>query len=202
MGNLFQISAEYIHIMDELEGNDGELTDEILDRLNINKNELDEKLDNYRLVILDYEAQQAALKSEVERLSNRIRVKANVIQSLKDRMNIAVALYGEPNKSGSKVYESKTARYTYVYSKPVVVTDETKIRFDNEEVSPYLRGAFSFKAPADKVKGIIAILNDKFKLSVEAKPELSKTTIKPILAAGTEIDGIKIDDKAGSLRIT
>ena len=199
MGSIFDINAEYLDIIRELEDNGGELTEEIIERLHVNKNELETKLDNYRLFIAELDAQANALTEEAKRLVTRAKVKQAVIERLNGLIKLAVYTYGEVTKTGSKTYESKAAKYTFVYTKPVIV-NEARITLDNASLKPFIRGNFSFHVPADQINEVLDFLT-KAEIAVDTSLTVNKKELATALKANKVIDGARLDEEEGYVRI-
>jgi hypothetical protein len=202
MSNLFDIASEYLMILDELEENGGELTDDILDRLNINRDELNDKLENYRKVIAMYEGQIRTLGEEVDRLKAKMKVKNNIIDRLKDRIKIAISTYGNPTKTGSKSYETEFSKFTFVKTKSVVFDDDFELTLRDTKLKPYIKGDISIKATGD---GILDIQNKLIALGLSYSTTLNvlKTDLKPILEHDPEyFEHIRLDTEGGYVRIS
>jgi len=70
MRSLYHISGELQAINDELIASQGEITDELFNKLAITQTELAEKSANYGLVILSNEADSKAIDAEIKRLKS------------------------------------------------------------------------------------------------------------------------------------
>lgn len=157
MANIFDLSLEYISILDELEENGGELTDDIQDRLNINKDELDTKLENYRRLILSIQGEIGVLEEERERLAKKVITKEKIIDRLKENMATAINVYGEINpkaKTNNKFISTPFAKFTFVHTNPVIIDPSLEITPTNESLLPYLNASFLITA---KGKDILLI---------------------------------------------
>ena len=115
MNNLYTISEELLSIFNEIENNDGEVTEEQLEALEITQEQLQEKLTSYKRAIRCWEADIDACKQEEKRIKSARSVKENRINRLKDRMLFAVKQFGydgKPNKEGktNKFYELSDGR--------------------------------------------------------------------------------------------
>lgn len=115
MNSLYNISEELLAIFDEIEANDGEVTEEQLEALEITQEQLQEKLTSYKRAIRCWEADIDACKQEEKRIKSARSIKENRINRLKDRMLFAVKQFGydgKPNKEGktNKFYELSDGR--------------------------------------------------------------------------------------------
>lgn len=88
--SLYEISEEAIELASALE--EGELTDELEERLIINQNELQTKAVNYGFVIKDSKHTISAIDDEIKRLQGLKKVEENkqdrLIQAISDAMNL------------------------------------------------------------------------------------------------------------------
>ena len=113
--SLYEISDELLAIFNTIEANDGEVTEEQLEELNIAEEQLYEKLASYKKAIRVWEADINACKEEEKRIKTARSVKENRINKLKDRMLFAVQRFGytgKPNAKGkcNKFYELSDGR--------------------------------------------------------------------------------------------
>ena len=103
---------------------EGELDQETLrDALTVSKEELGIKLDAYTKVIKEIEAENDAIKKEIERLTAKKKSNENHIDSMKDAMKFAV-LTAEPE---TKKVKTTLFSYGVQNNPPKVVMDEPYI---------------------------------------------------------------------------
>lgn len=137
MSSLYNISEDILRIFDEVEQNDGEITDEQYDALCIKQEELKTKLDAYVKAIKSWEVDEKALKDEKKRFNDRQNVFKNRIERLKAAALQAVLNFGEQGKSNMFI-ELPTCRLFSRASKSVEV-DEARVRIFMEEFERYVR---------------------------------------------------------------
>ena len=137
MSSLYQISEDILRIFDEVEQNDGEITDEQYDALTIKQEELKTKLDAYVKAIKSWEVDEKALKDEKKRFNDRQNVFKNRIERLKSAALEAVLNFGEHGKSNMFI-ELPTCRLFSRASKSVEI-DEERIRIFMSEFERYIR---------------------------------------------------------------
>lgn len=106
MSNLFNISAELQDIILQLE--EGEATDELLERLSITEDNLKEKIGSYIQVIRRYSNDVTECKAEKDRVNQIQKVRNNTVERLKKVVLEAVLMFGSTGKSGNKVIEGPT----------------------------------------------------------------------------------------------
>ncbi len=90
--NLYQIKNEYLTLASQLE--QGELTPEIEQQLQINEEQLKEKAINYGYVIRSFEYDNDVIDAEIKRLKQLKEQKENAIDKLKNAVSDAMKLYG------------------------------------------------------------------------------------------------------------
>lgn len=123
MASLYNIENDLLDLFAEIEANDGEVTDEQLEALNIKEEELQNKLDNYYKAIQNWKADMAACKEEEKRIYNTRKKYENRIEKLKSIMLNTVNVFGTEGKN-NKFIELPTARIYTKSSKSVEVDEE------------------------------------------------------------------------------
>ena len=124
--NIFQISQDLLDVFNELEENDGELTDELEKRLTVSQAEFKTKVEGYTKVIKQAEADIELVDKEIKRLQELKKSKNNAIDRLKKVIAWAIETFGETNKSGNKYYDYGTGKITVRTTQKVEVnTDVT-----------------------------------------------------------------------------
>lgn len=92
--NIYEINTEYAAIIAAVEEADGELTPELEASLEINNSEFADKAENYLKAVRNYEAEEAALKEEADRLLKKAKSSARTAERLKDAVSAAMRLRG------------------------------------------------------------------------------------------------------------
>lgn len=137
MASLYQISEDILRIFNDVETNDGEITDEQYDALCIKQDELKEKLDSYVKAIKSWEVDEKALKDEKKRFNDRQNVFKNRIERLKAAALQAVLTFGEHGKSNMFI-ELPNFRL-FSHSSQSVEIDENRVHIFMEEFERYVR---------------------------------------------------------------
>lgn len=122
MATMYEITADMAFLYQLME--QGELDQETLrDALSVSKEELAIKLEAYTKVIKEIEAENEAIKKEIERLTAKKKANENHIASMKEAMKFGV-ITAEPETK-----KIKTALFTFGVQKnaPSVVMDEQYI---------------------------------------------------------------------------
>lgn len=125
MPSLFEITSDLRLILNELEENGGEITEEIATALDITENNFKEKIENYCQVITMYNSEVECCKEEKDRVNTIQKVKKNIIERLKLKLFDAVKEFGYVGKSGNKVIELPTRK---LYTKAVDSVEENESR--------------------------------------------------------------------------
>lgn len=126
--SLFNITTDRRHILEALEAADGEATPELAEALAINRAEFESKSESYGYIMRKLETDQAAIDSEISRLTALKKSKVNQYARLEERLLEAVLLYGDEGKNGNKYYEVGTFRFrTQRNPKSVDITDEALV---------------------------------------------------------------------------
>jgi uncharacterized protein YfeS len=208
--SLFDISREYHDTLDELEtylsdnpDAAGELPDTLIERLSINKDELDEKLDAYFYTIKELETEIDILKSESARLALKAKSKLTTIENLKKLVTHAVITYGEDTKTGGKKYAHSKFTISVIYNSPVVVEDEDRVPADLKSFDFNSKGLNSstIKELKEYLQGNPG-LYDRLSQNISITGKIDKKLLKTALKDGEEIQGAKIDETANYLRFT
>lgn len=122
--NIFEISNKLSSIIDELEENGGELTEELSEKLTISQQEFKDKIENYLNVIKNIDSDVEACDKEIKRLQSVKKTKQNTIERLKTIVCWAIDEYGETNKSGNKYVDLGKSKVTVRAMPKVIVNDE------------------------------------------------------------------------------
>lgn len=124
MANIYEITNQFPFLKTLEES--GEIDPEaIMEALEVAKEELADKLEDYCKVIKNFEAEISGLKSEEERLKARRQVKENAIKNMKEAMKMALMTAFE----GSSEKKMTCGTFTCAIQKnpESVVLDETCI---------------------------------------------------------------------------
>ena len=203
--SIFDLEDEYISIMSDLIDLDGELTDDIIERLNINREELDEKLSKYRYMIKIYE-KNIAIEDEyiAEHTAKKKRIE-NAIDRLKLALKTAIDVFGETpvDKKGavkSKQIEYSEGKLMFIKTNSVIITAENLIPSEYIKDTIEIKDSdienlvFSIKTAKDK-DDAIAFIRNYIKSRTVSKSELA-----PVLKQGVSIAGAKLDTESGYIR--
>lgn len=127
--SLYTIKADIEAIFDEIENNDGIITDEQIDELTIHQEELRDKLDSYRHVLSRYNRDVEYCKAEETRIACIRKRNQKIVDRLKCVMLDAVLRYGDTNKNGNKYVEFADGKIASRASKVIEINDMIACHF-------------------------------------------------------------------------
>jgi hypothetical protein len=90
---LHEISFDYEALMQEIEENEGLLSDESCEKLTILQDQLEKKAESYALAILQIDSENDAIQAEIERLCKIADAKVKVKNKLKEAISKAMQLF-------------------------------------------------------------------------------------------------------------
>lgn len=131
--NIYKIQENINRIFIEIEENAGEITEEQLEQLNINQENLKQKLSDYNKAIQVYKNYNEGISNEIKRLQELKKTRTNRIEVLRNTMKNAVINFGTDGKSGNKIIELEDCK---------LFTKSTKSVIENKERLDILRYEF------------------------------------------------------------
>ena len=171
---LWEIDLELQEAIKELIDNEGELTDELNEVLNINQSEFQEKATNYVYLIKGLENEVDLRKAEIKRLQAKNEAISKTLDTLKSNLLKAVKLRGGKVQVADFNLSTRS-------SKSTSITDITKIPFK------YQRVYFSEIINEEDYISLKEEYNDDY---FEFKPD--KVAIKKAIEDGETIEGAEI----------
>lgn len=135
MANIYNISQELLSIFNEIEENEGELTPELEEQLNITQESLKDKIKSYSNVIKMLENDIIEIKNEKVRLNDLQKSKEKTIERLKKIMIDAVELFGDTTKSGNKYIDYGIGKVSIRNTQIVEIEEDIIDRFINRALT-------------------------------------------------------------------
>jgi hypothetical protein len=137
--SIFVIDKELQEIFAELEDNGGELTSELEEKLQLNGQEVTNKVKSYVSYIQQLNSNLNAIKLEQDRLDKLSKSKQKTITSISNLVLYAIDRFGNVDKKGKKFFDWGTGKVTTRKSVSVEVdtkkiegvTNIVKTTFDN-----------------------------------------------------------------------
>lgn len=137
--SIFDIDRELYALYDEIEEAGGEITPEIEAKLELNGQEMTNKVRSITNFINSLNADLLAIKSETDRLAKLKKSKENTITGLTNLVLFAIKKYGVADKKGKKWIDWGTGKVTIRKSETVevnskkldAINDMLKVTFAN-----------------------------------------------------------------------
>lgn len=205
--SLFDLTEEYEALMLDIEEAEGVLDEDLIDRLAIHQEDLDDKLSNYRYIIKLFESKIGIEESFIEEHVAKKKRAEKAIESIKERLKIAVELLGEidivKGKPSSKHIKYSEGKLALIKTSPVVVIAETlipdkyinvKLELNQQLLTEILNKLQDLVNKQDLLD-IVTILSSSIKDRI-----VLKTPLKKDLQDNITIDGARLDDNAGYVR--
>ena len=142
MANIFEITTEYQQLLDEIELNEGVLTDEMIAKIDVNRENLNDKINGYVQVIKNFELEISTrngtidkYQTEIELLQAKNNSDSRTIERMKQAIDSTLKIF--------ELSELKTPLFKISYrkSEKTIVTDESllpKFCFKTEKVTKRL----------------------------------------------------------------
>ena len=169
MASLYNISSEILRIFENVENNEGEITDEEYNSLVIKQEELKTKLDCYVKAVKEFNASAAFCKTEKKSIDDRKKIYENRVIRLKKAMLDAVNNFGELGKN-NKFIELESCRL-YTKASTAVNVDEDRVNLFMTHFEKFLRevvnGDVLYTGEDVDLQGILDVINT----NIEAEQE-------------------------------
>ena len=124
--SIFEIDKELYALYDEIEEAGGEITPEIEEKLELNGQEMTNKVKSITNYINKLKADLLAIKSETDRLAKLKKSKENTITGLTNLVLFAIKNYGTEDKKGKKWIDWGTGK--------VGVRKSTSVELDDKKI--------------------------------------------------------------------
>lgn len=125
MANIFELGIALQKVFEEIEENDGELTPELEEELDITSQNFKDKVEAYCQVLTMYNSDIECCKNEKDRINSIQKTKKNNVERIKQRLLEAVEQFGEIGKKGNKVIETPIRK---LFTKELTSIEENEIR--------------------------------------------------------------------------
>jgi hypothetical protein len=130
MSTIFEISKELDIIFSNIEENDGEITPELQQQLEINEQNLSKKLEAYYFKIKEYKSKIDTIKAHIQTMKQRQEKFNKIIERLESVAAGAVMKFGDTTKAGNSFIETDLYKASTRKSEKLVVLDENFIPDD------------------------------------------------------------------------
>ena len=151
--NLWELTQEELSFIALMEETGGEVTDEILEELNIRRENFEAKAESYTKLILKLEADVANAATELKRIQALKKTKENTIDRLKETLKNAVMVFGrEDVKTGNKRYETPLFKLSLRHTKAVDIICDLDVPEDFWVVKKEISKSMISEAMKDGLK--------------------------------------------------
>jgi hypothetical protein len=200
MNSIFDIERNILEAIDMLEESGGEITDEISEILNINRDEIKEKLNQYYYVTKKLEGEVELANFEINRLSEKRNLKQKNIDNIKSYVKKALELFGlevTKSKAKNKPKEVNTGYITakISYTESLEVDKEINITNVPDELQDFTTVSINAISPYSEYKQLkdtIAKSMWSEKMSIICKIQnISKADIKKEIEEGKEFEYVQ-----------
>ncbi len=122
--SIYAIQQEYVNLIETLEENGGEITEELEAILMQNEEDFKQKVKNYVWIIKEKETSLTLLDDEIRRLQALKKARKTVVEKLETTILSALLLYGKADiKTGIVRYEGDTFKLATRKSSKTIVYD-------------------------------------------------------------------------------
>ena len=135
MSNIYNIKQELLNIFNEIEENEGELTPELEQSLNITQEEFRDKIKSYSNAVKMLENDIIDIKAEKARLNDLQKSKEKTIDRLKTILVEAIEMFGDTSKTGGKFVDYGTGKVSIKNSEAVEINEDAINRFTNRYIT-------------------------------------------------------------------
>jgi hypothetical protein len=167
MANIFNLVGDYLQLQREIELLDGEITEELDQKLAINANEVEGKIKAYYSVIRTKESEIDIYNKEIERFQGAIKSRENLIDRLKKTVSVAVEIFGTiPPKAKQKTLTFDTLKVSNKESDSVVIGDDFNEKITaREEYEKYYDYKLSLTLTPEQLEKFTDILKETKELN-------------------------------------
>jgi hypothetical protein len=181
--NIFNIEEEYLQLINEIEEAEGEITDEIAEKLAINTDDFITKMKAYRYIISMLKADNSMIDDEVKRLSSLKSIKNNTINRLKTTMRDALLIMGEEGKSGNRVLDTGEGKFYTRKNEVLYFGNEDE--FYNQD---YMKHTIGGRITVEELEKVKPFLTSEVTIS----NVIDKMLLKEDLKNNVEVEGVRL----------
>lgn len=146
--NIFEIEESLMELYTQIEENDGEITDEIAEQLEITQENFKDKIKGYVDVIKEINGSLESIKCEQNRLKSLENAKKRTKDNLTAIVARAITMFGDTTKSGGKFIDFGTGKVS-VRNSIVTNINETKQDFIEQAITHHLIAGSSLNSFTD-----------------------------------------------------
>lgn len=189
--SIFDLEREYLDIMRELEENEGELTEELEERLAVNINDFKDKAESYRIIINKFNSDIELAKTTIRNYNNLVTNREKIIQKLEENLKGVISHVGEKRVStatGNTSYKFQGEGFSITSSPSdsIIIEDENKI---DDKFKKFVLSGDITKEEFIILEKEVERLNLLPKIKVTKVP--MKTEIAKEIKSGVELEGVR-----------
>lgn len=124
--SIFDIQKDYLDLIDSIESNQGDITEDLGELLAITEEDFKTKMVAYENSILTLESEILLAKNQIDKFTAKIKSKQNTIDRLKAVMLGALKLMGETGKKGNRIL--KTPEFSF-FTKDTTTVEVDPLKF-------------------------------------------------------------------------
>ena len=184
MPNIFELGTNLQKVFEAIEENDGILTPELEEELDITSQNFKDKIESYCQVLTIYKSDIDCCKNEKDRINSIQNVKKNTVERIKQRLLEAVEQFGEIGKKGNKIIETPIRK---LFTKELTSIEENELRKTKlvQYVIDFIRelqqqGILELGEEID-INGFLASINAIAKAEHETPDELGNTPLEEFI---------------------
>ena len=181
MPNIFELGTNLQKVFEAIEENDGVLTPELEEELDITSQNFKDKIESYCQVLTMYKSDIDCCKNEKDRINSIQNVKKNTVERIKQRLLEAVEKFGEIGKKGNKIVETPT-RKLYTQERSSIEENELRSKKLVQYVLDFIRelqqqGILELGEEID-INGFLASINAIAKAEHETPDEFGNPPLE------------------------
>lgn len=129
--NLYEITQEQLSLNNLLEESLGELTPELKEALELNRDNFQIKANDYVKAIKNYKAESDAIAEEIKKLQEKKKVCDNAIDKMKAAMCTAMDAFGMPKfQTGVFKVSMTTSTAVNIIDEALIPEEYKKVKYD------------------------------------------------------------------------
>lgn len=179
--NIFEIEQDLLSVFDEIEENEGEITPELEEKLEVTQENFKNKVESYVNLIKIKEGELDTISFEIDRLKKLGESKTKLIARLQNIILQAINKFGDTTPKGGKFFDYGTGK---------ISIRKTQIVDTNDELIKFIGSNLSHELAIRKVNNQLNVLPPITKEELLANLNDDET---PFGITPDDLDNIKFD---------
>lgn len=135
---LYKISEKYLNLLQDIENNEGELTEELENELKISNEELESSVIDFCNIKNGLQSDIDAVNKELLRLTEFINRKQKLINTINHNLLNALILFGQEDKKGVKRFKYGTFELSTKKSKSIEIINRDEVPDEFKKVDIFI----------------------------------------------------------------